>query len=310
MHLSSNRIENFEQFVILNFPETLKNFTAADNRFKLGWYMLELSSGKNIRMVNISNQYKTEEQYWAFLESTCNDSRSSEQVTNYSANHKIKNTFPNKGYMKSTKIWSCLEEYHKSLLTGRYVIFICFPKTLEALYYDKSSMGHSEFMDNTYLDFRSMKIFNGSSNLAVTLAGKIFSKDLSVLDVSNNMFVKVDPIVFRGTNLTYLNLSSNFLGEQIRTDATNFVGNQPYLQYFSLQNNRIHSIPQSFFGSYSNLKCLDLSQNALGSVTFSLDNLQQLDFLNLQNNEIRMLSHHHMTVLENIAKEKIENHEG
>ena len=302
IHLSSNRIKDIEQFVFLNLPDSLRNITAADNRFELGWSMLEISSLKNIRMVNISYQYKAEEQYWAFLESSCNDSRLTEIYTSYSSSRKLENYLESQEGNVVKNLTSCLADKIGTLSYRHYSIFICMPQNLEFLYFDTIFMRHSELLDATVADFRTLKVIDGSNNYAQSLDGKVFSENLTYADYSNNMLSYINPLFFQGANLSFLNLSRNFLGEQIhRTNTEKIIGNQPYLQSFSLARNGIHKIPKSFFDGFPNLKYLDLSNNIIEKLTCNLKSLKNLEFLNLQYNGIRELSQQQMDFLDELA---------
>ena len=300
--MSSNRIKDIEQFVFLNLPDSLRNITAADNRFELGWSMLEISSLKNIRMVNISYQYKAEEQYWAFLESSCNDSRLTEIYTSYSSSRKLENYLESQEGNVVKNLTSCLADKIGTLSYRHYSIFICMPQNLEFLYFDTIFMRHSELLDATVADFRTLKVIDGSNNYAQSLDGKVFSENLTYADYSNNMLSYINPLFFQGANLSFLNLSRNFLGEQIhRTNTENFIGSQLYLQNFSLARNGIHKIPKSFFEGFPNLKYLDLSNNIIEKLTCNMKRLKNLEFLNLKHNGIRELSQQHMDFLDELA---------
>ena len=75
MFLSGNRIETVERNVISNFPETLENITASDNRLILNWNGIEVSTLKSIKYIDISGQYKTSEKYLNYFTFACDDTR-------------------------------------------------------------------------------------------------------------------------------------------------------------------------------------------------------------------------------------------
>ena len=67
IHICSNRIEKLERGVIVHLPQTLQKITAADNRVKVGWYLLEVHSMKNLSFANLSTQYKSYECFTTWI---------------------------------------------------------------------------------------------------------------------------------------------------------------------------------------------------------------------------------------------------
>ena len=312
IYMSSNRIETIEQFVLLNLPRTLKSFTAMDNRLKPDWYLLDLGFLENLRMINVNDQFKGWNILLSVLSSikyvdpSCDDNR---QSTKY-ADHfpmRIRNYDQFKRDI-NVQEWTPCWEGNNDIITNRSIaIYICFLRNIEILCFEKyleNSMWNPQWEIPIYVDCHSAKRFDGSKNSAAPLSG-IFSKSLVHADLSNNDLMKIDPFMLQSdTQITYLDLSGNFLSEQVR-NARPFEGQQLHLQYLSLANNKIYEIPEYYFDRFINIKHLDLSGNILGGVAFNLDRLQHLEVLDLHNNEIHALTVHQMKILDEIANNKL-----
>ncbi|XP_060771597.1 nephrocan-like [Neoarius graeffei] len=105
---------------------------------------------------------------------------------------------------------------------------------------------------------------------------------LRVLNLQNNLITTV-----RSSTLSaLLQLESLYLdGNKIET--VQGILRLPVLNWFSLSNNKISSLPSAFFSSVQLLKTLDLSSNLLTKVPHNLP--QALSHLNLDRNQIRSL---------------------
>ena len=298
MHLCSNRIEELERGVIIHLPQTLQRINAADNRVKVGWYLLEINSMKNIAFANLSMQYKSYDQYMTMFQPSCNDRR---KVT---IHRKIHHRNIQRPPERNTPLQaSCLEEYLHLYRKKRFAVFICLPESLKIVIMDHSALHSSDLFNFTFMDFRAFQKYTIRDNFGLYLTGRIFSSNLTHADYSNNFISDIDPQFFDNANLSHLDFSNNFLGEKIDKEGRlHVLQDQVFLSYLSLAKNRIHSIPKLLFDNLTHLTELDLSGNNIQSMTFSLTNLIKLEFIHLQNNRIKSLSRENMQDLQKKRK--------
>ena len=295
IHFSGNRIEEIERYVLANLPDTLKSLTAADNRFTLGWYFLEISSMKNIIFANLSSQYKSSGRYLTMFQTSCNDGG---KMTNTTKDRNPRCEY-HESQMTNTRFSpSCLEEYHDKRTHDRITIYVCLPRSLKTLILDHSALRPSDVLNFTFFDFRTVQKYIVKGNLAEYLKGEIISSNLTYADYSNNFISSIYPMYFHDANLTHLDLSDNYMGDQIENENINFLKDQTFLRYLSLARNRISRIPSTLFDRLQHLKHLDLSENSLQAVSFNLNKLKSLHFLNLRSNRINFLTHENMRQLQ------------
>ena len=301
LHASSNRIVSVERYVITKMPQTIVNFTVADNRFTFGWYMLELSGAKHIKRVNVSHQFTSYEQYLVFLEDDCNDTR---HLPNKQHTEKGIYTMNMVGHWKSERSQNLSSCYIPNMASNKWLtVYLCFPKTLEYLDMGHSAMQSQHLMDYVVSDMRSIKTYIANDNLWTILGNKVFSENLTEADVSNNILEYIDPNRFKDANLSRLNLSNNYLGEQISNSSSNFLPKRygSNLLDLSLARNRIHKIPETFFKGLVHLRYLDLSQNELQDLSFSFQSLTDLELLNLGQNKIRTITSKQMENIDDMV---------
>ena len=292
IHICSNRIEELERGVIVHLPQTLQKITAADNRVKVGWYLLEVHSMKNLSFANLSTQYKSYDQYMTIFQPSCNDRR--EVPTHRDLHHlKIQRT-PKRS---TPLLTSCLKEYLHLYRKERFAVFISLPQSLKIVIMDHSELHSSDLFNFTFMDFRAIEKYTIRDNFGEYLTGRIFSSNLTHADYSNNFIADIDSRFFDNANLSHLDFSNNYLGEKIDKGRLHVLQDQVFLSYLSLAKNRIHSIPKLFFDNLTHLTELDLSGNNIQSMTFSLTNLIKLEFIHLQNNRIKSLSRENMQEL-------------
>ena len=295
IHFSGNRIEEIERYVLASLPDTLKSLTAADNRFTLGWYFLEISSMKNIVFANLSSQYKSSGKYLTMFQTSCNDGG---KMTNTTRDRHPRCEYHESQMIKTRISTSCLEEYHEKRTHDRITIYVCLPRSLETLILDHSALRPSEVLNFTFFDFRTVQKYIVKGNLAEYLKGEIISSNLTYADYSDNFISSIYPMYFHDANLTHLDLSNNYMGDQIEDDNIDFLKDQTFLAYLSLARNRISRIPSTLFDRLQHLKHLDLSENSLQAVSFNLNKLKSLHFLNLRSNRISFLTRENMRQLQ------------
>ena len=137
------------------------------------------------------------------------------------------------------------------------------------------------------------------------LTNDIFSNTSTHLDFSQNFISEIHPLYFKLTNLSYLNLSNNLLGNVLRQEnSQSLFHEQTFLKTLALARNTILELPYGFLDSFVRLELLDLSDNELNDITFSFRNLRKLTRLNLSKNRLKILSHKAMNELDSIATDR------
>ena len=305
LFLSSNRIEMVERGMISNLPKTLENFTAADNRFTLSWYIIDVAHLKNLKFVDLSSQYKPIEKYFTYFESDCYDNRQIrseiDDVEDQSCNE---DPVPVDG---NITYGTCMLEYvikHYSLPTNGHTRFtyFCIPPSIETIILSHCSIEKTNILPNSFFDFRNIKAYYLNDNMRTVLRGEIFSNKTSHLDYSNNFLSDIHPSFFKPTNLTYLNLSRNYLGNQLRQEnSSHLLQEQTYLTTLDLAGNSIQRLPHGFFDPFVRLERLDLSHNEFDDINFRLKSLLSLKQLNLSKNRLKMFSRTTMNELDTIS---------
>ena len=129
---------------------------------------------------------------------------------------------------------------------------------------------------------------------------------LEEVDISHNGMQFVNPIGRKfAPNLKIINLSFNQLHEMSKNNLTLFESlfhSLLRLQVISLSNNGLITIPVNIFKDNFDLKTIDLSENNLEQVTFSLSHLRKLELLDLQGNVIHILSQESLYRLNSIPQ--------
>lgn len=105
---------------------------------------------------------------------------------------------------------------------------------------------------------------------------------LRVLNLQNNLITTV-----RSSTLSALLQLESLCLDGNKIETVQGILRLPVLNWFSLSNNKISSLPSAFFSSVQLLKTLDLSSNLLTKVPHNLP--QALSHLNLDRNQIRSL---------------------
>ena len=122
IHLSSNRIEVLEQFVLRNAPGSLQRITAADNRLFFSWAMLEIHYLEKITFVDLSRQFSSSTSFLSLLEKNCNDSKPNKKVEN---TFQLPYPYQLKRSTKPMKLESCLKDFITIPPRKEINIYIC-----------------------------------------------------------------------------------------------------------------------------------------------------------------------------------------
>ena len=300
LEFSSNRIGRLESGVIPSVPQSLRYVIAADNRFEIGSFLLEINTATNLEYLDIRSQYREKDEYTKLFDPACNDKRSQPCQKGYTGAHPLK--------MKDAEVnisASCLEEFIPKTLPrrrGEYLVYVCFPKSLNTLILSGSSLRSHDFFRLMLYDFRSLKIYRTDNNFRTSIAKEVFSKNCSFLDYSYNYLKYIDPVYFSLSNLSHLNLTGNYLGRQISENTSvNILKGQSFLIWLSFGDNDIRHIPHDFFQTTIRLQYLNLSYNRIPNITFDFRSLKQLRLLNLSHNNIMSLSNGNMKIFDLFA---------
>ncbi|XP_045157981.2 toll-like receptor 4 isoform X2 [Mercenaria mercenaria] len=111
------------------------------------------------------------------------------------------------------------------------------------------------------------------------------------LDLSQNKLEYISPYVFGSVpTLAKINLSHNKLYLMASYIEFKFLFSTfKNLWYLDLSNNQLAWLPKAIFANTFNLTTLDLSNNHLASISFRINHLTKLHFLNLENNKIHYI---------------------
>ena len=307
LSISGNRIEMVERGMIRNLPDTLEIFIAADNRFTLSWYIIDVAYLKNLKFVDFSNQYKALEKYLNYFTFDCDDTRPIRSVIDYDED--LINTEVRAE--ANIAYGTCMSEYMSNTFPlpnkdHTWNAYFCMPPSIETIILSHSSVESTKLLSYSYFDFRNIKEYYLNDNMRTTLKGEIFSNKTSRLDYSRNFLSEIHPLFFKPANLTYLNLSSNFLGNQLRQEDSKYLlQEQTYLQTLDLAGNSILRLPRGFFDSFKRLEILNLSDNEFEDLTFRFKNLLRLQQLNLSKNRLKIFSRTTMNDLDTISTRQL-----
>ena len=302
VHLSSNRLEEIEQFVLCNIPDTIQRVIAADNRLIFSWAVLEIPYLKNLEYIDFSGQYSSSSSFLSLVEKNCNDSKPHVNESRY-----IPHSCPSK--TKTTKLESCLHEFITTPPKRTVNIYMCMPKSIQTILIPHSVIGQTStpYIYNSLFDFRHVKHTELRGNVFINLlSGAIFGNASSFIDYADNYISDINYTWFHRANLTHLDLSGNFLDAFFRTENSGkLLEKQVFIRNISLGRNRINRIPDDIFKDTINVREIDLSQNELENLHFIGPNMKRLTFLNLSRNYIHTLSIHEMEVLDSIISDNL-----
>lgn len=149
---------------------------------------------------------------------------------------------------------------------------------------------------------------NGIKSLDVkVLCGNNTLPSLHNIDLAQNGLEFIHPSVFScSPNLESLDLSMNNLYRMSNKDFLLFeqlLFSLRYLKVVSLSFNNLQLIPEKFFQANGELEEIDLSNNQLKRISFTIPNESRLEVLNLQNNHIKTLDEISYNRLDSVKQE-------
>ncbi|XP_071137362.1 toll-like receptor 4 [Mytilus edulis] len=279
LHVDSNRIQEVDIGVLPNFPPSLDNISAADNDFSFGNYLYE-TLAMNISILNVSNLFSTHDISSGHINKRQVSpafQRTSEFVQNYI------DTVLNRGYGVN--------------------VHIPFPKNVKYFYIKRSLIRFT--IPRCTLLSNSLVHFDGSENLVTAWIGPIYNiKTLKYLDLSSNFCSNISDFFFQdGIGIETLVVNDNLLGFIIPFDEKGYILSAlTRLTKLNLAQNRIATIPRSFFRQQVALKTLDLSDNYLSDISFDIDHMNKLTKIDLSTNHISSLGMNAMKDLDDLNR--------
>ncbi|XP_060553768.1 uncharacterized protein LOC132714866 [Ruditapes philippinarum] len=154
----------------------------------------------------------------------------------------------------------------------------------------KPLRANNSFIDLSQCNVNLRSLHLRSNHLNYLNASILWPEDmsLSAIDMSSNDIEYLSPSLLNSlTSLEVLNLSNNKLHHmQFSLEFSHLLINHTILRRLVLSRNRLRFLPFAFLTYNTNLVMLDLSYNKLPSISFELNHLMKLQFLNLRNNDI------------------------
>lgn len=155
----------------------------------------------------------------------------------------------------------------------------------------------------------SIKIIDSSNCMIGFTSGEIIGLDnLERFDLSNNHMEFIHENTFRSMmKLEFLSLYNNNIGLYISENGKAFerLGT---LKILFINKNGISKIPNNFFKSMTGLHYLNLAENHLTVIDFSLMSLGNLEYLDLSSNNIATISPANLQFLKDLSSLSLDLH--
>ena len=294
-HLDSNRIELVEAKALEYLPHTLHFLSAADNKFTMGKYAIQVAVMQNLKILDISRQCISHVPTLENLQ--CNDlPRNS--ITLCSS------ISPTETDLKSDK--TCLSNQlfdHRFTFNNSYsgssskqslhspLTQFPFPMNLVTGYFNMTSLRFSvpylKLFDN------NLKQVYLQDNVLYEWIGPIENVDsLELMDLSNNFCSYVSTFFFDYlTGLKYLKINDNILGFSIAKDKRGDIfKNLRNLRRLEMASNKVQYMPELIFRNLYSLEFLNLSRNLMRTFDVNMNHLSKLSVIDLSHNELQELS--------------------
>jgi Leucine-rich repeat (LRR) protein len=153
---------------------------------------------------------------------------------------------------------------------------------------------HELILKNNGLKYLDIQIICNNSTLITTL---------KYIDLSVNGIEMINPTFFSCVSaLENIDLSNNQLGKMASNQPeiwANLLTNVHSLRYINLSNNNIVFVSPTMFKNNPNIETIDLSENELQQIRFTLKTLHRLRYLNLASNRIKILDENSLRILNN-----------
>ncbi|XP_062591133.1 toll-like receptor 4 [Saccostrea cucullata] len=265
-HLEYNEIRTAESGAIYYMPRTLQDVSLRGNRLETSPIFLEMTNLTRLRKLDISFQCTTRKYR----------SRSRRRVhfRPYIENH-TSYIECNKDMIESNVLRSLPSSLQKLLATGMGSGSFCIPR----LNTRKQSM--LEYIDISRAGYYTwLGPFNANQ-----------SNNIRTLILSHNQCGEIKEGFFDSLkNLTYLDISFNFLGPFFkRTESANVFRGLVSLKTLLMSYNRISHVDKNLLEYNTELEELNVSNNALENWTLDISHLRKLKLIDCSFNKLAFL---------------------
>ncbi|RUS74258.1 hypothetical protein EGW08_017977 [Elysia chlorotica] len=266
IYAMDNKIETIERGALKLLPKTLKLLNLTNNKIIFGDYFKDLGKMKGLTSLILDGSYKS---YGFPYKYPTN-------VLNNCAGHSssVRETVAPEGDEDS---------YIKSIPVP--------PNLMELSMYGNEMMYSLNNM--TFSKNNNLKTANLRLNVFQYLDGPIKGLEkLEILKMDLCLIKKISCEFFEYfLSLKFLSLNQNQLSETLDADENGCIfQNLTQLIYMDLSLNDLYHLHPLSFKNLVNLKYLNVSQNRIQRVNFSLTHMMNLEILDLQKNQIQSLS--------------------
>nr|QNQ79670.1 toll-like receptor [Anadara sativa] len=248
----------------------------ADNKFTMGWYVLQTEVINGVKEFNGSFQHTAHNPY--------DLGKSLFERVRGCDNQKRSNCEDNVPRYETDQMLD-LTAHLQKLLKQKLPIPIC--KSVEKIHFSQCSLRYklpklTLFENNiTYVDL--------SGNILYDWEGPILNvHKIRYLDLSNNYCSQVSDVFFQGfKNLQTLLVNSNILGYTLNSDEDGRkLGHLKALKQLDLSSNYIYSLSPRIFAELQQLEHLNMSRNTLREWYFDIKHMHHLKSVDLSYNQL------------------------
>ncbi|XP_061181210.1 toll-like receptor 4 [Saccostrea echinata] len=265
-HLEYNEIRTAESGAIYYMPRTLQDVSVRGNRLETNPIFLEMTNLTRLRKLDISFQCSTRK-YRSRSRRRVHFQPYFENQTNY--------IDCNKDMVESNVLRLLPSSLQKLIATGLGSGSFCIPR----LNTRKQSM--LEYIDISRAGYYTwLGPFNANQ-----------SNNIRTLILSHNQCSEIKEGFFDSLkNLTYLDISFNFLGPFFkRTESGNVFWGLDSLKILLMSYNRISDVEKKLLEHNIELEELNISNNALENWTLDISHLRRLKFIDCSFNKLTTL---------------------
>ncbi|XP_062570880.1 toll-like receptor 4 [Saccostrea cucullata] len=289
LNIASNRIAYLELGVTKFIPNTLKYVNAGDNVMSNELYIFELHRLEGLEILNVSYQFRTHQMFPDFFTS-CHDDNA--EILPKEQDQLVFSTERKRN-----------EQLRKNLTSDvvqHFIITLYIPPKLKVLYIENTQYTLSISIPVIANNSQITHVY-GKNNLFMTAFSPIYSiNKLEYLDLSRNLLSNITKKIFIDcSNLTFLNLSFNMLGNVLASQKSSTIFKYlPNLEVIDLSSNGITILWPDMFKSFGKLKCLNVSLNKIGNWAVNIGYMKHLTSFDISYNEISVLDRETMDDLE------------
>ncbi|GFO25575.1 toll-like receptor e [Plakobranchus ocellatus] len=286
IYAMDNEIEIIEKGALQNLPETLTFLNLTGNKIIFGDYIQDLATLTGLEILILDGSLKS-----------------------YRFPYKYPSVDLNScGEKNNNQLETANEEKHiERVSRDQDIKYIPIPPRLYKLQMERDGMVYT--LDNITFSSNNLTEANLKGNFFQYLDGPIYGFDkLKNLNLRQCHIYKISGQFFNHfSHLEKLDLSDNYLSQNLYEDTNGDIfKNLRSITNLNLHLNNIFTLTSRVFENLDKMKHLDLSQNRLGEVAFSIAHMKQLEVINLTGNEIRSLSRETMKEIDLINKERIQ----